>query len=157
MTTENDNPLVQKKTWFGITAVIEIHSRSFHRAGIGKALIPHPPVVNRLLRLGLPDASYYKLSVIHEFGHFQTLPVVAVCITAAAWWISVANKASFVGIAAVLLSILATAEILAEGYVRFHTGTLYLQYYSGVSIVPRVIFWVISIAITVSGLLILLR
>ncbi len=148
--------VIRWRTWYGLTAVIEIYNRSIHRAGFGKILIPHPPAVNWLLRLGLSNDSYYKLSKIHEFGHFQTLPIIFVYFAAAGWWIITGCQTTLFGIVALVMSILAMAEILAEAYVRFNTGSLYAQHYKGISIFPRLLFWVATIAISVAGWVVVL-
>jgi len=148
---------MHKRTWFGMTAVIEIRNRTLHRAGFGRLLIPHPPAVNWLLRFGMQDDSYHKLSIIHEFGHFQTLPVITAYTLAVVWWILSAHATGFVGILAMLVGIHATWEMLAELYVRSHTGSQYSFYYRGLSVLPRALFWGIMAAISAGGWVILLR
>ena len=155
--TENNNTFLRMRTWYGMDAIIEIHSRSLHRAGFGKLLIPHPPVVNWLLRFGLPDTPYYKLSIIHEFGHFQTLPIVIFYAVMGAWWVFMGPKISIWEIVVFLVSVHAMAEMLAEAYVRFHTGSLYSEYYKSISILPRIIFWLMTAVISAAGWLIALR
>ncbi|HDZ11166.1 MAG TPA: hypothetical protein ENH53_03060 [Bacteroidetes bacterium] len=151
------NNLMRMRTWYGMTAVIEIRNRSLHRAGFGRVLIPHPPAVNWLLRFGLSDDPYYKLSTIHEFGHFQTLPAIAVYSFAALGWVLATHRASLIGIIALLIGIHATWEMLAELVVRFHTGPLYTRTYTGISVIPRIIFWSAAAAISIGGWAILLH
>lgn len=134
-----------------MTAVIEIRSRSFHRAGFGAILIPHPPVVSRLLRWGLPDDSYRNISAVHEFGHFQVLPFIAVVLLAVGTWMAMTQNFSVVAIAAILIGSHAAWEMLAEMYVRFHLGPLYSRTYNGVSFIPRIIFWSVAAALSVAG------
>ena len=64
------------RTWFGLKVVIEVGNSFWHKTGIGSFAIPHQPLVNGLLRLQLPPSEKKRLSVIHEFAHWQTLPVV---------------------------------------------------------------------------------
>ena len=148
---EKSDILMRKRTWYGLTAVVEIHDRSFHRAGFGKLLIPHPPAVNWLLRFGLPNKPYLELSAIHEFGHLQLLPFIAVYSLAAVAWVLAAHKESLVGIVALLVGIHATWEILAELYARLRTGPLYPLSYKGITIIPRIIFWSVMTAISIAG------
>ncbi|NOY57942.1 MAG: hypothetical protein GXO75_03280 [Calditrichaeota bacterium] len=149
--------LMQMQTWYGMTAVIEIHNRFFHRAGFGKVLIPHPPAVNWLLRFGMANDPYLKLSAIHEFGHLQILPFIAVYTLGVVGWMFSAHKESVVGVIALLVGIHATWEILAELYVRLSTGSLYSFYYKGLSVIPRTIFWSLAAAISVGGWMMALR
>lgn len=134
---ENANTLMRMRTWFGITAAIEIRNRSWHRAGFGRLLIPHPPVVNWLLRFGLSDDAYRKLSILHEFGHFQVLPFITLYTLGIGTWIFMVQKSSIIGIIAILVSIHTTWEIMAELVVRFRVGVLYSRYYSKVSVIPE--------------------
>ncbi len=148
--TDNRQPLVRMRTWFGIEATIDIRGRSLHRAGFGKLLLPHPPAVNWLLRLGLPDEPYQQLSTIHEFGHFQTLPLMAL-YSIISGWILIKTRGSLLGIVAVLISIHATWEMLAESYVRLRVGRYYAKIYSKISHFPRLLFWILAGVISAAG------
>ena len=46
-----------------------------HKSGVGRLIIPHPSVINWLLRLGLLENSRNALRVTHEFGHLQSAPL----------------------------------------------------------------------------------
>ena len=146
---------MRKRTWFGVQAVIEIRGRSLHRAGIGRILFPHPPLVNYLLRFHLPDEPYRRLSVQHEFGHFQVAPLVFIYALIMALFLFTRPSVSLPALVILLISIHATWEMLAEGYVRLQTGIRYSQYYRSVSPVPRIIFWIIMAGFTALGWIIL--
>ncbi len=140
--------IVRIRTWYGATAVIEIRNRSFHKAGLGKLLIPHPPLVNWLLRLGMKDESCRRLSILHEFGHLQMLPGILLYSLGMTVWVYRLEQISFWEIVLVLLGIHAFWEILAELYVRFHAGPLYSLYYREISRFPRMVFWSSMIILT---------
>ena len=62
-------------TWYGIGGTVIIDPGFLHRTGLGWFLIPHPSVINWLLRLGLLENSRNALRVTHEFGHLQSAPL----------------------------------------------------------------------------------
>ena len=68
--------ILQRRTWFGITATVNLKSKLMHKAGYGNFLVPHPAAVNWLLRRGLKMKNAISLSIHHEFGHLQTVPFV---------------------------------------------------------------------------------
>jgi len=143
----NNGNVLPMRTWYGITAVVEIRNRFFHRAGFGRVLIPHPPLVNRLLRFGLKDGSYRQLSVLHEFAHFQSLPFIALYTFGFMLLLFVHHKANAFGYIAALAGSHALWELVAELYVRVDNGRRYSAYYKGVSLFPRIIFWTAASAI----------
>ncbi len=148
---EIGNSFVRKRTWFGVQAVIEIKGRSLHRAGIGKWLIPHLPAVNWLLRAGLADKCYYVLSYAHEFGHFQVAPFVFIYALGIAIWILFQHSLNLMSAVAILVSIHATWEMLAEGYVRWQKKQFYAECYRGQAIVPRIVFWSLMTVLSLVG------
>ncbi|NIO05574.1 MAG: hypothetical protein GTN74_13485, partial [Proteobacteria bacterium] len=66
---------IRRRTWFGMEGAVTIGSGLTHGAGLGGFVIPHPAVVNWLLRQGLADNARYTLTVTHEFGHLQSAPL----------------------------------------------------------------------------------
>ena len=152
-----DNQLKRMRTWYALEAVIEIRSRGFHRAGFGKLLIPHPPAVNWLLRYGLPDKPYYRLSMVHEFGHFQTLPILLIYVLWSVRWLFTRASVNVLELTVVFLSIHSMAEILAEGYVYFKIKGDYRDFYGEASLLPRLAFWTIFLLISAAGWLVLLN
>ncbi|WP_456408821.1 hypothetical protein [Caldithrix abyssi] len=152
----NNNSLKRIRTWYGMNAIIEIRSRSFHRAGFGKLLIPHPPAVNWLLRFGLADKPYWQLSIAHEFAHFQTLPILLVYIFICVAWIIKIPEINLLKIGVVFFSIHAMAEILAEAHVRLNMNREYALFYRDISVFPRLIFWSIFTLISAAGWIVML-
>ncbi len=139
------------RTWYGMDGTVIIGSRLMHKSGIGKLIIPHPAVVNWLLRLGLPDSCRSPLRIMHEFGHLQSAPL-AVAYTAAHYVaIILADRVSLSILVLVLISTHAAWEIMAETYAIMHNAPFYHASYASVSPVSRAIFWISTIALTLMG------
>ena len=128
-----------------------------HRTGLGWFLIPHPPLVNWLLRQGLPKNSRNALRVTHEFGHLQSAPL-AVLYTALNYAaIIAANRANLSNLILVFISTHAAWEIMSEILTIMSDAQFYHKCYEKVSIIPRAIFWFSAIVLTLLGWIILLR
>ncbi len=65
---------IKVRTWYGVNIVVEVKPGSLHRAGFGRLILPHPPIVNWLLRQNLTNSAKRQLSTLHEVGHLQALP-----------------------------------------------------------------------------------
>ncbi|MFQ5583703.1 MAG: hypothetical protein ACE5GL_04645 [Calditrichia bacterium] len=142
---------VRIRTWFGVKAVVEVGNGFWHKAGFGRFLIPHPPLVNWLLRLGLPDEEKNRLGLTHEFGHFQTLPFYLIYTAVLIGLFFSKGYENIAGLIFVFISTHAFWEILTELYTISCLGPLYKLYYRGISFLPRIIFWVIVTAFVLSG------
>jgi hypothetical protein len=149
----NDAETREMQTWFGIRAKITIGPGFIHKTGVAGLLIPHPPMANRLLRIGLPDRLHRKRSFAHEFAHFQTAPLLAAYFLAL-----LAFAFAFVeirpGIAIIFLLLVSTQavwEIMSEGYTILRNVEAYRRWYEGVTKVPRILFWVLGGLLAASG------
>jgi hypothetical protein len=137
--------------WFGISASVIIGPGFLHTAGLGKFLLPHPPIVNWLLRLGLPEKDKYYLSVIHEFGHLQTTPL-AVMYTMGILGLTYLNRqTNWLEVILVLISTHAAWEIMAEGLTMFSNVSGYRQFYKDITVIPRAVFWCSTTALVILG------
>ncbi|GAB4528500.1 MAG: hypothetical protein Fur0018_14630 [Anaerolineales bacterium] len=63
------------RTWYGLPVEITVSSDHFHRVAVPGLAIPHPGLVNAIVRRGLPTDIRLELTTRHELGHLQTLPV----------------------------------------------------------------------------------
>ena len=137
------------KTWYGIDATVDVESRFFHKVGLWKVILPHPALVNLLLRFSLPQGGR-PLALKHEFGHLQTAPgallYLAVVLSLAGPKDLQCGKALFL-----LVSTQATWEIVSEGYAIFTDPRGYSKTYEGVSLLPRLLFWGIMGVLTAMG------
>lgn len=141
---------LKERTWFGAQAVVEIRSAGLHRAGYGRLLLPHPPLINGLLRYGLAQGARRRLGAIHELGHLQALPlemvygVIAFSVTIAR------GHDSLPALITVLAGCFAAWEMLAEAYTMGHEAALYRRAYRSVSPLPRILFWSITMSLTLA-------
>lgn len=130
--------------WYGLTGEIEVENELWHLVKVGQVALNHPPLVNLILRRGLPRGDRLRLSYLHEFGHFQTLPFVLLHLLLLLsssfrrrrslcgwliWWAELA------------LAHEAVWELAAEVYVAAHDGKAYFATYrkSPNSLMPA--FW----------------
>jgi hypothetical protein len=65
----------QVRAWYGLPGEIVVEGNYWHLVKVGPLQLPHPPVINRLIRRGLPHEDRRRLSYWHELGHLQTLPL----------------------------------------------------------------------------------
>jgi len=137
---------VQLRTWYGVDAAITIGPDFIHRAGWRNFLIPHPPLVNWILRQGLNENDYYTLSISHEFAHFQSAPL-ALSYTVGMIALAAGEDLSLLSMAIIIISTHAVWEFLSEILTIIHNRQFYRRCYKGISSVSRWVFW-----ISVSGL-----
>lgn len=127
-----------------------------HKSGVGRLIIPHPAVINWLLRLGLLENSSNALRINHEIGHLQSAPL-AVLYTAANYAaIITANRANLSNLILVFICTHAAWEIMSEILTIVINPQFYHKCYQGVSLIPRAIFWLSTISFTLIGWIIVL-
>ena len=73
------------RSWYGLTGEIEVENELWHLVKIGDVALHHPPLVNLILRRRLPREDRLRLSYLHEFGHFQTLPIALMHVLLILW------------------------------------------------------------------------
>lgn len=147
---------MQMRTWYGLNASVIIGPGFLHRAGWRGFLIPHPPIVNWLLRWGLRENERHSLSFTHEFGHFQSAPL-ALPYTAGMLAVPFATgRLSLSVIIMVFISTHAASEIMAEIITVMSDIQFYRKCYEKITIIPRIIFWFLMTALTIAGWIILL-
>lgn len=141
----------QRRVWFGVNATVTIGPGFIHNAGFGKFSIPHPPVINWLLRQDLNEEARYNLSFTHEFGHLQTAPLAVLYTGGMLALASVRGHTGLIDIILVLISTHAAWEIVAEIYAIADNVELYRRYYENATVVPRVIFWIVTGVLSLTG------
>lgn len=142
---------IKKRTWFGMEGVVEISQSFFHKAGLGKIVIPHPPLVNLLLRLGLNRDDKNLLSITHEFGHLQTFPQSVIYFLLISYFTIIQGRTSWQEILFLLISTHSVWEIMAELFTISSSGHQYKLLYKEVSVIPRIVFWTITILFSIGG------
>jgi hypothetical protein len=149
--------ILKRRTWYGITATVNLKSKLMHKAGFGNFLVPHPAAVNWLLRRGLKTKNAISLSIHHEFGHLQTVPFVLL-YTAILLSVSIGEGTiSWFKILIFAVSTQAVWEIMSELFTLFSDIEGYRTCYDGVKILPRVIFWLSSFVAGFAGAFILVQ
>ena len=144
------------RTWYGLNGTVIIGAGLMHKSGVGSLVIPHPAVVNWLLRLGLLENSATTLRINHEIGHLQSAPL-AVLYTAMNYTaIVAANQVNLFNLILVFICTHAAWEIMSEILTIVIDPQFYHKCYQGVSLVPRVIFWFSTISLTLMGWIIVL-
>ncbi len=141
----------QRQMWFGVKATVTIGPGFMHHAGFGKISVPHPPVINRLLRQGLAKDVQYALSFTHEFGHLQTMPLAVFYTGVMLALASITGHTGLIEIILVLISTHAAWEIAAEIFTIASDAPLYRKYYEEITVIPRVIFWVFTGTLSLTG------
>lgn len=144
------------RTWYGLTATVIIGPGFLHRGGYGKLVIPHPPVINWLLRRGLSQAVRENLSFTHEFGHLQSAPAALLYTAANFAALLAVGKTTVLTVMLLLISTHAAYEIMAEIITILHDRKLYRHCYQNVSIIGRAIFWFSMILMALMGWIIVL-
>ena len=121
------------RTWYGLPVEILIEGDYWHKVRVGAISLPHPPLVNLLIRRGLPREARERLGYWHELGHVQVLPLAL----AHAVWLRRRGRRtqhrSWAGRLAHLASALIAHEVAwelaAESYVAAKTWPEYGQLY----------------------------
>ncbi len=128
-------------TWYGVPYSISVGGSFWHHAGLRGVSVPHPPVVNGLLRYGMNRSSAKRLAAYHELGHLQTLPL-DLLHGASLFWLSYHDPAGmFLSGVPLVLAFFAFSELAAELYTRRALGSFYVRSYRTVPRFQRRVFW----------------
>jgi len=133
------------KSWYGLPAEIVVENNLWHLVKVGRVSLHHPPLVNLVLRYGMPRQERLYLSFLHEFGHLQTLPV-AVFHLLWLWKYGRYRKRGFwrllTTLSAAAVAHQAVWELASEAYVimkaRGEYGRIYRKYPNRVG---QSLFW----------------
>ncbi len=136
---------MQVRSWYGLPGEIEVENELWHLVKVGGVPLNHPPVVNLILRRGLPREDRLRRSYLHEFGHFQTLPL-ALAHALALLWSQRGRRHSLFGwlirLVALAVAHEAVWEMASEGYVIARDGAAYRETYRKTSNPFVPVFWV---------------
>jgi len=152
----NKGKKIQKKTWYGLNATVIIGPGFIHTSGWGVLLIPHPPVANWLLRLGLTEKNRETLTIIHEFEHLQSAPFVLLYTVLLIGLAFTKTQAGLAEIFFILIGSHASWEIISEILTYYNDSRLYRRCYEKISLFPRIAFWFIAGATAITAWLIVL-
>jgi hypothetical protein len=70
-----ENLSQQVRAWYGLPGEIVVDGDHWNLVKVGPPPLPHPPLINQLIRRGLPQEDRLRLSYLHELGHLQTVPL----------------------------------------------------------------------------------
>ena len=134
------------RSWYGLAAEIEVENELWHLVRVGRVSLPHPPLVNLLLRRGLPREGRLRLSFLHEFGHLQTLPLAlahAALLLLAGGWRGRGIKGTLAALGMAVVAHEATWELASETYAAVRAGPAYRRLYRAhPNRVGQGLFWV---------------
>lgn len=120
------------RAWYGLPGEIVIEGDQWHLVKVAPVPPPHPPLINRLIRRGLPPDDRLRLSYRHELGHLQTLPLA---LAHAVWlWRGRRRRPGLrvgrlIRLAAALVAHEAAWELASETYVLARSGRDYRALY----------------------------
>ncbi|MEJ2182775.1 MAG: hypothetical protein P8Y66_04555 [Nitrospirota bacterium] len=131
---------LEARTWYGPRATVVIGPGFRHSSGWGTLRIPHPPVVNWLLRRGLREKNRLDLAGAHEMAHMETAPFF---LLYAAISMAAASRAGggALSVAAALVGAQAVWEMLSEALIIALDRVGYRLRYAGARRLPRLLFW----------------
>ncbi len=135
------------RTWYGIHGTVVIGPGFRHSAGLGGILLPHPPIVNWLLRHGLPEGAGLDLNVRHEISHLHTLPLAFLHAAALAALTILSDHAGGAGIILGAAGAFAGWELMSEALTALSDLESYRREYRGVTAFRRVLFWSLMAAL----------
>jgi hypothetical protein len=120
-------------------------------------VIPHPPLANWLLRLGLSAHPTRNLIFAHEFAHFQTAPVLFVYVLVIIVLVYMKHRIGMGEMIFLLVSVQAVWEILSEGLVVLEDAAAYRKAYDGIKRLPRFLFWMGGGVLAAAGWVVVLH
>jgi hypothetical protein len=107
---------------------------------VGKLLIPHPAVINWLLRRALFDKAWHEMSFSYEMGHFQAAPRNVLYATAILTGTFTAGRFNLPEVLFVLVGIQAVWEMLSAALTIIDNTPYYHRCYRGIPKLPRITF-----------------
>ncbi len=134
------------RSWYGLTGEIEVENELWHLVRVGGVALKHPPIINLLLRRGLPREDRLYLSFLHEFGHLQTLLVALIHGTLMLFARRRHGRGSLRSLTwkwQALIAHQAVWELAAESYTAYYARPRYRQIYRRYpNPLGRSIFWI---------------
>ncbi len=91
------------------------------------------------------------MNFTHEFGHLQTVPLAVFYTGVMLALTSITRHTGLIEISLVLISTHAAWEIMAEIFTIASDVPLYRKHYEETTVIPRVIFWIFTGTLTITG------
>ncbi len=133
------------RSWYGLRAEIEVENEHWHLVRACGVTLNHPPIVNLILRRGLPREDRNRLSLLHEFGHLQMLPIALahalLLVLAGRWW-GRGTKGTLAVLGSAVIAHETVWELASEVYVAASAGSEYGRIYRAhPNRVGQALFW----------------
>ncbi len=157
MATSDNAETRCESLWFGLRAKVTIGPGLVHKSGFGAFTIPHPPIVNWLLRKGLSCRSNRDLSFAHEFAHFRTAPLLLLYLLIVLIVAYARNRMTIGVLFLLMASVQAVWEMASESLVKLRDPEAYRSAYRVMTRFPRTLFWTTAGMLAVAGWLVVLR
>jgi hypothetical protein len=124
-------------TWYGLPARVVPSDDGLCDIALLGVPLPHPSLINAAIRRGMPDRAKRRLSFLHEFGHLQTLPLLALPL----FLLRRKRRTGLTGAALNILALESFWELVTETYVVFRTGREYLTAWRTSRNPATLLFW----------------
>lgn len=125
------------RSWYGVPARIVATDRGLCNVAFIGIPLPHPCLINLVIRHGLPELIKARLFFLHELGHVETLPllVLPLILLWRGW------KASPSPLILNLLALGSFWELVAEIYVIFRSRREYVAAWRQSRNPAALVFW----------------
>jgi len=135
VTAEIEHGDLEGTTWYGLP--FRIRDNSWCDLVVAGLPMPHPSLVNAVIRRGLDQETKWKLVRNHERGHLETLPFVLPYLVALLRRDRKNLTTTLVG----LLGLEALWELLTESYVLALDPKAYRENYKDSHNLSALLFW----------------
>lgn len=160
MTSENENiardPAAEGeefprrvKTWYGAPARVVPSDDGLCDIVLYGLPFPHPSLINGALRRGVPERAKRRLFFLHEFGHLQTLPFLALLLPLL--WRRRRSGPAWPVLS--LLSLEGFWELITEMYVISRGGREYVDAWRASRNPTALLFWPVALLVAVLPLI----
>jgi hypothetical protein len=137
------------RTWYGLPARITPSDDGLCDIALLGVPLPHPSLINTTIRRGVPDRTKARLFFLHELGHLQTLPLLALPLL-------LLRRRRRTGIVGLILNLLALEgfwELATELYVVSRMGREYVTAWRSSRNLAALLFWPLALLLAVLPLL----
>ena len=144
MDTRAENGDLRGTTWYGLP--YRIRYGEWCDLEVAGLPMPHPSLVNDVIRRGLDQETRRKLVISHERGHLETLPFVVPYLVA----LFVLRHRSIGARIMGLVGLQALWELLTESYVVVSNPKTYRESYQGSHNPWALLFWPVAVLAAVA-------
>lgn len=137
------------RTWYGLPARVAISDDGLCDVALLGVPLPHPSLINATIRRGVPPRAKARLFFLHELGHLQTLPFLALPLLL----LRRKRRTGLAGAALNLLALEAFWELATEVYVVFRAGRGYVAAWRASRNPAALLFWPLTLLLAALPLL----